>query len=142
MTGCRTLQTGTIYTAFEIQGGALLVIDPLGRRLGQAEADGPIFEEIPEGFYYPHEESDLHDTDESLPQTAAVEIVTAVAGTYRVKLSITSATEAGGLVLRVRLPNGKLEKTEVILPVQPGEVYHFEITYDPDATTVPEIRRL
>jgi hypothetical protein len=120
-------------------GGAILVTDVEGRRLGQAVPEGPILGEIPDGLYYDHEEpDDAQSAVMTSPQVSLAVLPGAPAGTYRVQL-IATATVDGELEVTAELPDFTWVVYAVPLAVTQGEVYAFEIQYDPGSPAPPTI---
>jgi hypothetical protein len=125
-----------------VVGGAFLVTDGQGRRVGQAVPGGPILTEIPNGIYYPHEEPD--DAGAAVmtsPQVAVAIIPDAAAGAYRIALTATS-TVAGRLRVIGEQTDFTLHQTTLALGLTAGQAYEFDVEFDPASTTAPTITQL
>ncbi|HEX5438667.1 MAG TPA: C39 family peptidase, partial [Gemmatimonadaceae bacterium] len=121
--------------------GAILVTDPQGRRLGQAQPGGPTLNEIAGSIYYPHDEPDDAAGGLALPQLSVALVKNPSPGVYQVMLTATSTTDSiAGLDITLERADYSVVSATFGQSVTEGHAYRFDITYDTNSTTAPLIQ--
>ncbi len=122
-----------------VAGGALLVTDPDGRRLGQAASDGPIINEIPGGIYYPDNEPDEHTGEVGpYPQSPVAIVPDPIGGVYGAQVIATMAS--AGEVRAIVVSRAATQRAKFPLPLTAGQVARLVITYDTSSGGPPLIQ--
>jgi Peptidase_C39 like family len=124
-------------------GGSMLVVDQQGRRAGQESPGGEIFDEIPSANYSENEAPSLEVPGPDTDPQVSVTVIRGAVGVLEVTLTAATTTTGGQLHVVGERSDFSLQPNNIVpLSVTEGEMYNFEIEYDPESATGATLTRI